>query len=65
MKPVESQQRLADELHSLVASLEATRDALVEMSLCLKDLVFEIDLKTRKEVEEKVNRLLEREKLKD
>ena len=59
MKDSESRTNIAGVMRDISSSLFELRDALVELSLSLKDWQFEIDLVQRKNTEEVVQKLLQ------
>lgn len=59
MKDSESKTNMAGVMGEISSSLFELRDALVELSLSLKDWQFETDLVQRKNTEEVVQKLLQ------
>lgn len=59
MKDSESRTNIAGVMRDISLSLFELRDALVELSLSLKDWQFEIDLVQRKNTDEVVQKLLQ------
>jgi len=59
MKDSESRTNMAGVMGEISSSLFELRDALVELSLSLKDWQFETDLVQRKNTEEAVQKLLQ------